>query len=25
MFVVARAQLVRLAEEGPTFKPQLTR
>ena len=25
MFVVARAKLVRLAEKGPTFKPQLTR
>ncbi|MDW0183053.1 MAG: hypothetical protein QOK91_08320, partial [Nitrososphaeraceae archaeon] len=25
MFVVARAQLVKLAEKGPTFKPQLTR
>ena len=24
MFVVARAQLVKLAEKGPTFKPQLT-
>jgi len=24
MFVVARAQLVRLAEKGPIFKPQLT-
>jgi hypothetical protein len=23
MFVIARAQLVRLAEKGPTFKPQL--
>jgi hypothetical protein len=23
MFVVARAQLVKLAENGPTFKPQL--
>jgi hypothetical protein len=25
MFVIARGQLVKLAEKGPTFKPQLTR